>query len=377
MAPTWTYPITDLLTGQLMHDDLPVRCDYFSDFIGVAEGEIKFSLPIDGRVKLDYDSLTQPWQRVIWPSKNGQPFGCYVIVAEAPYSRKAGELQFSGRRIDHIFTRRNIWSTLVFRQVDQLTIFRNLQAYALGLTPLNVNANDLALVTLLPANFRIPWFLIDTSTLSGVPRDRLDTTDGYQSTGNKKIADVLEDLTQLEDGFEHRLQYNRHPDTGQLTATSVLGYPQLAGDSPDFELPGNVTDFQYARDGSPQVTAARAFGAGTGPEKLSSPPVYSTLDPGAPGLAGSTTSTATNANTLLASARAIVAADERINTGLTLELDSTTLGDYQLGATPLARIADPRWPSGLRRRVRIIGHRVEPARPGRSERVTPSVLQVD
>lgn len=383
MAARWTYPVIDVRTGVEVHPNLPVLVEDFTDGLGVANGSLAAKLPIRAGMAYDVDDVTDPWRRAIIPCRNGQPRGAYVFTAERPFTSRSTHIELAAARIDTLFTRREVWSTLVFSQVDQLVIARNLMAYALGLTPINVTAGSMGtLITLLPEQFRVPWLRLDNS-YSGRLRDRLDNADGYQAATHKNIGDELTKLGQLDDGFDYRMRYDRDPVTSALSATVELGYPSFAdrgGDDVRLEHPGrNVLDYSYARDGDDLTTAARGYGAGQGTDKVFTDPVYSAgaASVGLPGLVASVTSTASDPATITASALDVLGARDYTNAGVLLELNPRLIGRIPIGAILPVTINDPRrWRNGLRVFVQVVGHKVQPSRPGRAEKFTPSLIRI-
>ncbi len=383
MAPRWTYPVIDVRTGTQVHPDLPINVDDFTDNLGVGDGTLRGKIPVRSGMAYDVDDVTDPWRRAIIPCRNGQPRGAYVFTGEAPFTSRSTDVSVVGTRIDTLFYRREVWSTLVFRQVDQLVIARNLMAYALGLTPINVDALGMgALITLLPPQFRVPWLKLDNS-FSGQLRDRLDNPDGYQAATHKNIGEELTKLTRLDGGFDYRLRYDRDPVTSALSATVELGYPDFSETPGDvmLEHPGrNVLDFTTARDGDDVITAARGYGAGTGTDKVYTDPVYSTraAAAGLPGLVKSVTTTASELDTITRGARATLDANDYTNGGVLLKLNPRLIGRVPLGAVlPVVIHDDRRWRSPFRATVRVVGHKIEPSRPGRAEAFTPSLVRID
>lgn len=371
----WSYMVTDFRTGALVRDAAPIRCEYFTDAIGVAQGAMS------GSVAASLDDAADvlgPWRRVIWPCRDGRPYGAFVVTSLAPFGPRSTSVEFAAQRIDSVLTRREIVSTLVFRQVEQLEIFRDLVRFALSRPVVAVDPVYAAMVTQLPGA-DVPALRLG-SELSGVLRDRLDNDDGYQLARHPKVSDMLTNLTQLEGGFEYRLDYGRDSVTGLPAATVRLGYPQLGSATPvvPLEYPGNIVTWTYAADTSDTATAFTAYGAGQGVEKLIGETAYdfTGLDQGMPLLMGSVSSTASEQATLDAAGRAGLAA-HGVNEGWTMEFAKGSLGTYELGDQAALNIAPcTRWPTGKRAVVRIVGHRVEPARPGRAEKIIPSVVEV-
>lgn len=382
--PDWTWPVTDMVTGRTIVDDLPFDVDWFETGLGIGVGSLQGTLPLDD-LPVSADDIVLPWRRVIWPCYKGVPQPPYVFKAEQPFKLSASNaVTFTAVRADAILAARKIWSTLVFVQQDQLDMARDLIAYALRRTLTHQAAGypQPATTELPAAGSDIPWLLVDTAT-SGRLRDRLDDDDGYQRARDLTVADALTSLAQLQDGFEIRLDASRvapisAQDSG-LRATVKFGYPTIgrAYEVMPLEYPGNVIDAAWGQDGDGAESMSRVFGAGQGAQRTIGDPYVDQpmLDAGWPLLMGSETSSASEMPTL--NSRAVArSAEHTLNTGWTFTLPEDQLGRYEVGDVANYAVTHRRWPGGRKGFVRIVGHRVAPGKPGRAGTVTPEVVEL-
>jgi hypothetical protein len=285
-----------------------------------------------------------------------------------------------------VFWQRQIRSTLVFRQVDQHIIARNLMGYAVGLTPLASDPFYLAAYQELPGS-ALPWMRFDDS-MSGVLRDRLDDDSGYQGPRGMSVAEAVSNLSKVEDitggaraalglpgAFDYRLDYGRDPD-GALWCKPVLGYPRLGGDvALPMDYPsGGVDWFKHAIDDSGTETMSRAVGSGSGVERLVGADAvdYEALSGEWPLLMGQESSNATLQASLDAAGRARLTERKGSNEGWQLRFSPDWIDRVSLGDTIAAVVDDPRWARPRRLPdYRMIGRTVDPGGPDRPETLTP------
>jgi hypothetical protein len=383
VAP-WTYPVVDARTGAQVVDHVPLKVDSFTDQLGVAVGSMTGSMSV-GAGPVDVDEALMPDGipcRVIVPCYLGQPRGAYLVVALGPYAFGGPEVTFSAVRVDWLLARREVWSTMQFVQQDQLTIARALIGYAIGLYPLTgVDPIYTALMAQLPPAAQLPWWSMDDS-LSGVLRDRLDNDSGYQMQQHPKVADMVRNLSELEDGapgtraalgldgsFDVRLDYTRNPTTGALGVVVRLGYPRLGRTDPlPLEYPGNIKEGRFAVDSSDAETMTRMFGAGSGIERRMGPiqTDFTAHDQGWPLLMGSGSSTASEVDTLAEQGQARLTKMSGPNEGWSVTLGEDMIGRFDLGDSMRLRVRDRRWSQLKTADVRATGAKYFPSAPGRA-----------
>lgn len=237
---TYTYLLGPLL-GNTVTAELPLTNVSFSRVLNGA-GTFRGSLGLgDAKIAgLDPRGSSQPSRMAVYVDRGGVlVWGGVVWGRRYRHSQRMLELQ--GLEFWSYFRRRLITTTAIFASQDQLAIARSLITTAAA-----VSGGDIG-VTL-------------DATLSGVNRDR--TYFGYEL---KPVAEAIEQLSAVLGGFDFGIdvQYVN----GVPAKTLNLSYPRR-GATVDtsglmFELPGNITDYSYAEDGTLQETTSYAIGSGT------------------------------------------------------------------------------------------------------------------
>jgi hypothetical protein len=378
----WSVLVAATRTNNTLHDNLPISIGPIDDRLGVAQGQVTVTIPITPGVQDRVEDALLSYRRIWWFLRDEQPRFAAVVGAQDQFTEQSGAVTAVLKRADHLWTRRLIASTLVFQQVDQLDIARNIMGYALGFTPLAVAADRLPDITPLP-HANLPWMRLDDSW-SGVLRDRLDDDAGYQGPKGMPVSDALTNLTQLQNGFEYRLDYGRDAD-GTCWCQPTLGYPTVGRPDPiPIEYPGSAPGFTVAEDSWDAENYSRDVGSGSGVQRLvgawaadwEALNMPGNPDSAWPLLMGQGTSTASEQTTLDDAGRARLATYWREHIGWAFRLDSRMLGYYDLGDTLAPVVAHRRWgyPQAQPLRLpaqRITGHRIEPGGPGRPETLTP------
>jgi hypothetical protein len=158
--------------------------------------------------------------------------GSYIVWTKT-LSGSNGKIQCSlqGSTLESYLYYRRIVSDLSYTATDQITIATDLVGVAQTWpAPYAANAN-LGISTV--------------SSASGVLRDRT-----YPASDGKFVGDVLEELANVDDGFEYVI----HTIQGSSTRdrTMLFGYPQLSPSSNPFviEEPGSISSWKIVYDGT-------------------------------------------------------------------------------------------------------------------------------
>jgi hypothetical protein len=233
----YRYLTTNLITGQLQADWLPLEVESFSAGInggGTFTGSLVLETSVRPGDQVVQDNLVylagiEPRKSVLWCLQDGIPIWNGIIWNWTPESILGGLLEFSASTMDSLFAKRIITEDLNFLNADVFDIFRALLLYAVGKTP---NGQVAGLVT--------------ESNESGITE-----TISYTGTDYQTVADAWQALIALTN-----IEYAFVPGTdanGNLITTCKLGYPIL-GNTPDvtglvFQFPGNLYDYEYTRTG--------------------------------------------------------------------------------------------------------------------------------
>lgn len=367
----WTYAATDLRSGAVVCDALPLEVTSFERLMGdSAPMTASLDLSADPAWNRLYLPLMRLKRTVIWALGDGYPrWG--GILWDAPHqSALQANLPLSISSIESIFDRRRIHDNLTYTQVDQFDIFRALVSYALGKPYGSI------------ASFTV------ADGLSGVLRDRT-----YLATDHGNVLEALQNLAGVDDGFEWTCEPVWVDETTGVPGWLLtLGYPTLGrpvlSTGTVLTMPGNVVDYAWPRTGSRSANSMRAVGDtttdGSGAQMISSTAHGVATDELAAGypLLEDTLSYAgqgiTDTATLNAHADADVTArkGEVITPSITLQDDQEPkLGDYAMGdgayfqATSMlhpAVLGDGGAPNlpGLQTTVRLFGWVTSPASVG-------------
>lgn len=184
--------------------------------------------------------------------------------------RAAAGLDLTGAETWSYFSHREVGDTLVFSQVDQLHIAQDLIAYAQGramqyVTSVNGVARSTTITVPKPGG---DIGVVIGSEASGVLRDLT-----LEATQRKPIAQAVEDLAALDNGFDYSI------DCAALSTTSwqdalVLSWPRRGRTFGQtflaWSAPGGILDYDWPEDGQQIATTSVALGRGAGAAMLTS-----------------------------------------------------------------------------------------------------------
>jgi len=239
----YTYRFADLLTDNDLAE-LELTGVSFDRRI-IQPGQFSANLSVT-------DSLTAAAVRSIVPTKtvchvyrDEELWGSYIIWQKQSSTPNRGAVQFTfqGSSLESYLYRRIIDTDIVFSHVDQIDIAKTLiQNMQLGISPFN-SAADLNITT--------------QAGNSGVVRDRT-----YYLSDGTSVGQRLEELSDVDDGFEYMIDTYVNPSTAQRERIWKWGYPQLGQTEIawSFEQPGNITNLTITEDGSDSATAFWARG---------------------------------------------------------------------------------------------------------------------
>lgn len=266
MTTQWSFTVTDGRPGGLLvTTEAPYTNVKFVD--GLDQGNLTCNLALDAVPPNDRLDLMDIDRTVIWPCRNGTPVGAWIVTSLQPSDLGAGNVSIVAQpALWRVLSGRTVRSTLVFKQVDQLDIARDLIRYACGLSPLYTAPPN-------PApkgpGYYVPWIRLGPG-LSGVKRDRLDNTDGWQAATRRTVENCLTSLLNVEGSFdiatvaglddvrgpylEVRFGY---PDLGRVDPVGVLEWPS-----------GTVTSGTFGADGSDRFSFVEFIGGPDAPNQI-------------------------------------------------------------------------------------------------------------
>lgn len=234
----WRYAATDLRTGRVLADTVPLIVQSWTRVRG-GTGPMTAALPLTGDPT--YLNMLKPRSTVIWALGDGQPYWGGILWGRPHRSALSDQtLPLSLSSVESIFDKRRINDNLGYTNLDQIEIFRRVVTYALG-----------------KKYGEVGGFTMDTAATSGVLRSRT-----YLGTDHTNVLNALQDLADVDNGFEWTI------DPAWINGTSLgwqlrFGYPQIGNDSTTnlvMNFPGVVVDYAWPQDGSASVNSTLAVG---------------------------------------------------------------------------------------------------------------------
>jgi hypothetical protein len=255
---TYTYCATDLITGRVLADSVPLTVQSFSRQINAAGTLLgTLSLQTDEAINQPYVEALEATRCMLWVLQNGFPVWCGVVW-DWPHSTlmPPASLPIQATSIESLFDHRIVTDTLDYENVDIFTVFTDLVRYG-------TSKNSPYIVSTSPAANRLPALATNAMRVAGLTLPDPSVTAGvpwsaaYLFSDYRKVSDVWTDLldgANMEYTFEPGLDGN-----GNFAVTVRLGYTQLGQPAPAsglvFSFPGNVIDYGYPRTGSQSANA--------------------------------------------------------------------------------------------------------------------------
>lgn len=252
---TYRYVTTNILTGAILADTLPLHVQSFTRSMGGVGQPGTLSATLDlgtigGGSQSAYLGALEPRRSVLWVLQDNYPIWC-GIVWDWPHSSVASnQLPIQAAEIGSLFAAREIRTNQQFgtlaAPVDLFVIVRGLLTYTLSKPNGGV------------AGLNLGTALSGTSTAIPFPAQNLP-----------KILSVL---TQFSSQYAFEFDFVPGLDqSGNLAITLQLGIPTItrpvAMTNLQFLYPGPVVDYAYPRNGSSSVNSliATANSAGSIP----------------------------------------------------------------------------------------------------------------
>jgi hypothetical protein len=252
---TYTYAATDLLTGKMLADSLPLNVQSFGAQLN-GGGALTGSLNLNEiySVNTPFLAALECRRAVLWALVDEYPMWAGVVWDWPDMSRSSGTLPISAQTMDSVWSHRLITDTLEYPQVDLFEAFIDLASY--GQTKLSPYieqgvsppaTRNAAYLALAQATGRVARLVLPAGQVSGVP-----WTASYTYSDLTQVSSAWSDMTasgNLEYAFTPGLDPN-----GNLAIYLQLSYQQL-GRAPGqcgyaLTYPGNVLDYGYQRTGS-------------------------------------------------------------------------------------------------------------------------------
>lgn len=253
MAGTFTYLATDLITGAVLADSIPLTVQSFSMQIN-GSGTLTGSLALNEDFSLNapYLNALECRKAVLWVLEGNYPVWAGVVWDWPHMSLQDGTLPISAQTLDSVFSHRLITETIEYAQVDLFQAFIDLvnygttknSPYVSPVSPISGPASPAVAAAAKVARLVLPS---GDAAISGVP-----WTASYTYSDLTQVSSAWSDMAQAG-SFEYVFQPGLDA-SGELAVFVRLGYDQLGrgvGESGySLAYPGNVIDYGYQRTGS-------------------------------------------------------------------------------------------------------------------------------
>ena len=259
---TYTYASTDLITGELLADNLPINVQSFSAQLN-GNGTLTGQLNLNELYAVNAPAVAalECRRSVIWALADGYPVWAGPVWDWPDMSRAAGTLPISAQTMDSVWSHRLVTDTIEYPQVDLFTAFLDLLNYGQSkMSPWIASISPPATRTpaylaMVAQTAPVARLIVPTTAVSGVP-----WTASYTYSDLTQITSAWSDMTasgSMEFCFVPTLGAN-----GELAVQVQLGYLQLGRPAAScgyaLTYPGNVLDYGYQRTGSQSTNMAWA-----------------------------------------------------------------------------------------------------------------------
>ncbi|MFD7918921.1 hypothetical protein ACFV3R_06845 [Streptomyces sp. NPDC059740] len=357
LTPVYRAVFCDLRTDQVL-DVLPLTDTKFDDYIGKS-GSLSATVPLpDAALARRARAVLVPGRTAVWLERGGDIWwgGLLWTVSPACDERGRVQVQFQAGTFDSYLDHRVLATSLSGTAVDQFDLARLLVAHAQ-----EQPGGDIGI--------RLGH------EVSGVHRDY-----SYAYSALARVRELLDQLAQLDDGFEWRVHCYRDAE-GRRAKRLQLGHPVIETGAAEIVVdhPGQVLTYNLPTDSTVQanVWIARGDSPNTDQSQESQPLTVSAEAPqdladGWPRLESSSDhSGVTDTGTLSSLAQAQLARqrEPEMIPEVTVRLDGS-ITPALLGARIRLRLRDLWHQDAQDRQYRIVGLAVEPPQRTKAETAT-------
>jgi len=359
----YRYFATDVITGALRADTIPLHVDSFSRYLGGVGQPGQLTAKLDlGALPSQSNLLAalEPRKSLLWVMQDNYPVWGGLVWDWDHSSAASNELPIVAKEVGSLFQRREVRTDQSWT-ADQFDIIRNLVNYATGKT-----------------NGGVAQLVHSTNTSAA------SVTATFPAANLGKVSDLIN-----QHAAQYQIEYSWDPGLSSANAPIItlrIGYAATMGrpyTSTNLQLifPGNLADYAWPRTGSAGANSVMATASNTGGGAWMSNPATHGLDSadlaaGYPLLEDSISYTGSVINgqsqidavadsRLLLVAKAPTIPSATIAGGQIPTVQQIQLGDHAtLIATSSLHPADPiTGAPGLIQDVRIIGWTVKPDQP--------------
>lgn len=244
---TYRYFATDLISGALRADTIPLHVDSFSRYLGGVGQPGQLSGKLDlGALPSQSNLLAalEPRKSLLWVMQDNYPVWAGVVWDWDHQSAASNELSIAAKEIGSLFQRREVRADQSWT-ADQFDVIRNLVNYATG-----------------KASGGIAQLVHSTNT-SGAA----SVTATFPAANLGKISDLISQFAaqyQIEYAWDPGLSVANTPViTLRIGFAATMGRPYSATNL-QLVFPGNLTDYAWPRTGSSSANSVLATASGQG-----------------------------------------------------------------------------------------------------------------
>jgi hypothetical protein len=255
----YTYACTDLITGQVLADSIPLNVQSFSAQLN-GGGTLTGSLDLDENfpVNAPYIEALECRRCVLWALADNYPVWCGVVWDWPDMSRGDGTLPVSAQTMDSVFSYRLITASLNYAAVDIFTVFTDLVSYGVTKTSsyLADGSPEAGPVSpLVGQQAAVAGLILPAGLTAGIPWSA-----SYAYSDATQVLQALNDLVTAA-GVEYWFQPGLD-SSGNLAVYLRLAVTPIGRDAQNagyaLSYPGNVSDYGYQRTGSQGANAVLA-----------------------------------------------------------------------------------------------------------------------
>lgn len=257
----YRYFTTDLITGTLRADTIPLHVSSFSRYLGGVgqPGQLSGSLDL-GALPSQSNLLAalEPRKTLLWVLQDGSPVWAGVVWDWDHESAASNELPIVAKELGSLFQRREVRTDQTWT-ADQFDVLRNLVTYATGKPGGGVAQ------------------LVHTTNTSGASA----VTATFLAADLGKVSDLIS-----QHAAQYQIEYSWDPGlssanapiiTLRIGSAATMGRPYSAT-SLQLNFPGNLSDYKWPRTGSASANSVQATASGQGGAAFMSNPATHGLD---------------------------------------------------------------------------------------------------
>jgi hypothetical protein len=246
----YQYAATNLLTGQVLHDRLPLAVSSCSASLN-GGGTLNGTLPLSEPYEVNAPALAalDQGRSVLWVLDDGYPVWCGINWDSNDSTRSQPSTPVTAQTFDSLWSKRVISDTIEYDGIDLFDAFRDLLTYGLTkqsgyITPDSPAVNRApGLLAAFASNGRAARLILpDPDIKAGVPWAATYT---YSDRG--QIGAAWQDMA-ASGGLEYAFVPGLDPD-GELAVYLQLAYTQLGRPQAEsgivFAFPGNCSDYGW------------------------------------------------------------------------------------------------------------------------------------